>query len=394
MYGTRTDASTPSASAASEGPDEAAFAFDDSALNRVLGFYFGERQSILRAIHALLRGAEDTSHAHHAMLADAAQQLAHSSGPTERPTLVASLVSQLKGSFAAHVPPCAGAGNEAPPDGLTALQQRQWASQLVWEQRELLQLLFLALYSCATCSSGLFIELMQVFDATRFGALQPNDALLDTDARRLQTHIGYLCVLIGIECMSLESALTLVTGESTLRRIAEHPMIGREHDFFPVHDLLCGWAARMDARDGSESGAERGAILLAWAVLGIFASIFDPASVPYLSTDPPRRPPATYTSGSDDSSVFTVHRQPADRGGSTSAAATTTGTATTTTTAAALAVPSAGSVESLSFGALFRRAFENWDAPGYLTRMLIFAGAEECVCASAAARVAMPWDLV
>ncbi|KAI8807832.1 nucleoporin subcomplex protein binding to Pom34-domain-containing protein [Cladochytrium replicatum] len=182
--------------------DGAELAYDEQLANLVTDFYFDERIATIHVLSAVVRAGEDEGHRYHEQTARVLPEILED---LEGSKLVDRILDQVRRAMSsqllAHV--------ETDP-----YSARRWAKQLLKEQIALLELLFVLYYSKLQCPPARILQILELFVERSFGLAQATDSVFDGEALKLRANVSQLCILIGIEVLSLEDMV-----------VTENPMV-------------------------------------------------------------------------------------------------------------------------------------------------------------------------
>ncbi|GAA5836692.1 hypothetical protein JCM3766R1_006993 [Sporobolomyces carnicolor] len=158
--------------------------------DRITAWVFEERMSIIGVVSLLLRILDDgESHPCHSIAAEHAPSLLAS---TFAASILASLIERTSKPLPVHI-------------RRSTTLARYWTTQLVLEQKALLELLFLVYYSEDFKLEA--ADVVSVFDAvlkTRWGTQQELAGYLEGESQEVVQEIGHLYTILAVEVLNLE----------------------------------------------------------------------------------------------------------------------------------------------------------------------------------------------
>jgi hypothetical protein len=166
--------------------------YGDELLEAVTGYYLADREALLLLVESIIKAAQDPMHSHHEPCQEILSTL------LQQNAFEKTLHTQLKTALFAPVPK-RFQGNPK----YAAL----WATQLLKEQRGLLQVLIMLYYEQVSCTEASVATLMDILASSRFGNDQMNASYFDDSAEPLLGHISHQVLVLCAEALNLEELL-------------------------------------------------------------------------------------------------------------------------------------------------------------------------------------------
>ncbi|GAA6058665.1 hypothetical protein JCM10212_004076 [Sporobolomyces blumeae] len=160
--------------------------------DQLTAWVFEERMAVIAVVSLLFRIHEDPEHPCYSLAAQHMSKILHTSFASG---ILDSLVKRTS-----EVLPL--------PVRQSAIHSRFWTTQLVLEQKALLELLFLSFYSSSFEIHGSHIrQVLETIRHTQWGSRQDLFGYFDDEAQGIVREIGFLYNIIAVEVLSLEAVM-------------------------------------------------------------------------------------------------------------------------------------------------------------------------------------------